>query len=147
MILFNFLGGSIYNGNTLKITSVHKEDRGTYYCFADNEVGRGDRRSVNLEIEFPPVITVPRSRMSQAVRNDIDLECHIEAYPPPQVSRELFQSFFSSSTVNTPQLKSLMLFVFQYRSYGSKTISFYPTEWSIKFQISQRQMSKYKYLL
>lgn len=75
-------------------------------------MGKGDRRSVNLEIEFPPVITVPRSRMSQAVRNDIDLECHVEAYPPPQVSRELFQSFFllrplnrlTLTLVNTPQL-------------------------------------------
>lgn len=64
---------------------MHKEDRGTYYCFAENGVGRGDRRNVNLEIEFPPVITVTRQRVSQALKNDVDLECHVESFPPPQV--------------------------------------------------------------
>lgn len=43
-------GGSTYNGNVMKIHSVSKEDRGTYYCFADNDVGKGDRRNVNLEV-------------------------------------------------------------------------------------------------
>jgi hypothetical protein len=43
-------GGNIYSGNVMKIHSVSKEDRGTYYCFADNDVGKGDRRNVNLEV-------------------------------------------------------------------------------------------------
>lgn len=37
--------------NVLKITPVHKEDRGTYYCIADNGVSRGDIRNINLEVE------------------------------------------------------------------------------------------------
>ncbi|KAG5679338.1 hypothetical protein PVAND_008910 [Polypedilum vanderplanki] len=78
-------GGNTYNGNILKIHSVHKEDRGTYYCFADNGVGKGDRRNINLEIEFSPVITTPRKRVGQALNHDQDLECHVEAYPPPQI--------------------------------------------------------------
>lgn len=49
------------------------------------KVGKGDRRNVNLEIEFSPVITVPRQKLGQALRYDIDLECHVEAYPPPQI--------------------------------------------------------------
>lgn len=84
--VFRFLlGGSVYNGNVMKIHAVSKEDRGTYYCFADNGVGKGDRRNVNLEIEFSPVITVPRPTLSQALNYDMDLECHVEAYPPPQI--------------------------------------------------------------
>jgi neuronal growth regulator 1 len=79
------LGGSIYNGNRLQIKSVNKQDRGTYYCFAENGVGRGDRRNVNLEIEFSPVITVPRPKVGQALNYAADLECHVEAYPPPQI--------------------------------------------------------------
>jgi len=78
-------GGSVYVGNILKINSVQKEDRGTYYCVADNQVSKGDRRNINLEVEFAPVITVPRPRLGQALQYDMDLECHIEAYPPPAV--------------------------------------------------------------
>ncbi|XP_026466917.1 lachesin-like [Ctenocephalides felis] len=78
-------GGSIYRGNMLKINAVHKEDRGTYYCVAENGVGKGARRNINLEVEFTPVITVPRPRLGQALQYDMDLECHVEAYPPPAV--------------------------------------------------------------
>ncbi|XP_072948671.1 lachesin [Epargyreus clarus] len=79
-------GGSIYRGNILKVTSVHKEDRGTYYCVAENGVGKGARRNINLEVEFAPVVTVPRPRLGQALQYDMDLECHVEAYPPPAIS-------------------------------------------------------------
>ncbi|XP_050358593.1 lachesin [Nymphalis io] len=79
-------GGSIYRGNILKMNSVHKEDRGTYYCVAENGVGRGARRNINLEVEFAPVVTVPRPRLGQALQYDMDLECHVEAYPPPAIT-------------------------------------------------------------
>ncbi|XP_050588764.1 lachesin-like isoform X2 [Bombus affinis] len=78
-------GGSIYRGNTLKISTIHKEDRGTYYCVAENGVGRGARRNINVEVEFAPVITAPRPRLGQALQYDMDLECHVEAYPPPAI--------------------------------------------------------------
>ncbi|XP_021944629.1 lachesin isoform X2 [Folsomia candida] len=79
-------GGSIYRGNVLHILSVKKEDRGTYYCVAENTVGRGARRNIALEVEFPPDITVPRPRVGQALQYDMDLECHIVAYPPPAIT-------------------------------------------------------------
>ncbi|KOX69521.1 Lachesin [Melipona quadrifasciata] len=84
-------GGSIYrtlknySGNTLKIPAIRKEDRGTYYCVAENGVGRGARRNINVEVEFAPVITAPRPRLGQALQYDMDLECHVEAYPPPAI--------------------------------------------------------------
>lgn len=74
-----------YSGNTLKIPSIRKEDRGTYYCVAENGVGRGARRNINVEVEFAPVITAPRPRLGQALQYDMDLECHVEAYPPPAI--------------------------------------------------------------
>lgn len=79
-------GGSISRGNILKISSIRKEDRGTYYCVAENGVGRGARRNINVEVEFSPVITAPRPRLGQALQYDMDLECHVEAYPPPAIS-------------------------------------------------------------
>ncbi|CAH1129653.1 unnamed protein product [Ceutorhynchus assimilis] len=81
-------GGSIYRGNQLKIRSIRKEDRGTYYCVAENGVGRGTKRNIAVEVEFKPVVTVPRPRLGQALQYDMDLECHVEAYPPPAITWE-----------------------------------------------------------
>ncbi|XP_012247255.1 lachesin-like, partial [Bombus impatiens] len=74
------IGGLTYHGNILKIPIIHKEDCGTYYCIAENGVGHEARRNISVEVEFAPVITIPRPR--QALLHDMDLECHIEAYPP-----------------------------------------------------------------
>lgn len=38
-----------------------------------------------MEVEFAPVITAPRPRLGQALQYDMDLECHVEAYPPPAI--------------------------------------------------------------
>ncbi|KAJ8916643.1 hypothetical protein NQ315_000288 [Exocentrus adspersus] len=81
-------GGSIYRGNVLKIKKIRKEDRGTYYCVAENGVGRGTKRNIAVEVEFAPVVTVPRPRLGQALQFDMDLECHVEAYPPPAITWE-----------------------------------------------------------
>ncbi|CAH0384372.1 unnamed protein product [Bemisia tabaci] len=78
-------GASIYRGNVLKIANITKDDRGTYYCTAENGVGRGAGRHIAVEVEFPPSVKVVRPRLGQALQYDMDLECHIEAYPPPAV--------------------------------------------------------------
>jgi hypothetical protein len=72
-------------GNILKIATITKEDRGTYYCVAENGVGKGARRNIAVEVEFAPVINVPKPRLGQALQYDMDLECHVEAYPPPAI--------------------------------------------------------------
>ncbi|XP_060843877.1 lachesin-like [Rhopalosiphum padi] len=78
-------GVSIYRGNILTIPAITKEDRGTYYCVAENGVGKGARRNIAIEVEFAPVITVSKPRLGQALQYDMDLECHVEAYPPPAI--------------------------------------------------------------
>lgn len=76
----------ISRGNVLKIAKIQKEDRGTYYCVAENGVGKGARRNIAVEVEFAPVISAPRPRLGQALQYDMDLECHVEAYPPPAIT-------------------------------------------------------------
>lgn len=70
----------------MKILAIKKEDRGTYYCVAENGVGRGSRRNINVEVEFPPTIIAPRPRLGQALQYDMDLECHVEAFPLAAIS-------------------------------------------------------------
>merc|ERR1719322_1012768 len=76
---------SVFKGNILRIANVTKDNRGTYYCVATNVVGQGARRNVDVEVEFAPVLKIPRKRLGQALQFDMDLECHIEAYPPPAI--------------------------------------------------------------
>ena len=47
------------------IHNLKKEDRGMYYCVATNGVTEGTRRNVAVEVEFPPVISVPRPDVRQ----------------------------------------------------------------------------------
>lgn len=68
-----------------KIETVTKEDRGLYFCTADNGVGPPAKRSVNFEVEFAPSISVPRPKVAQALDYNIELECRVEAYPAPTV--------------------------------------------------------------
>ncbi|XP_037822181.1 LOW QUALITY PROTEIN: lachesin [Lucilia sericata] len=116
-----------YVGNILKIKSVKKEDRGTYYCVADNGVSVGDRRNINLEVEFAPVITVPRPRLGQALQYDMDLECHIEAYPPPaivwmkddiQLSNNQHYSISHFATADEYTDSTLRVITIEKRQYG-----------------------------
>jgi neuronal growth regulator 1 len=39
-----------------------------------------------LEIEFAPVVEVARPRVEQALQYDMDLHCHVVAYPPPAIT-------------------------------------------------------------
>ncbi|XP_058467363.1 lachesin-like [Malaya genurostris] len=80
------IGGQVFNGNVLSLSSLTKEDRGTYLCLADNGVGRPDSRTINLEVEFSPVISIPRPKVAQATEYDIELECVVQAFPSPSIS-------------------------------------------------------------
>ncbi|GFQ71274.1 lachesin [Trichonephila clavata] len=103
-------GGVVYRGNILAIHNISKHDRGTYYCIADNGVGKGARRHVGVEVEFAPVVYVPKGRYKQALGYDMDLYCQIEAYPEPSIlwlkdqqqifdnQREHFITTFSSES-------------------------------------------------
>jgi len=77
--------GLIYKGNVLVIEKVERKHRGTYYCVASNVVGTGARRNIDVEVEHTPSIRIPRKRLGQALQFDMDLECQIDAYPPPAI--------------------------------------------------------------
>lgn len=79
-------GGVVAKGNTITIYNATKDDRGIYYCIADNSVGRAARRSVGVEIEFAPQVNLVRAKYQQAVGYPAELHCSIEASPAPDIS-------------------------------------------------------------
>ena len=84
--LINFLSQFLHINYYLSdILYIRKEHRGTYFCVATNVVGQGARRNIDVEVEFSPIMKIPRARVGQALQFDMDLECHIEAYPPPAI--------------------------------------------------------------
>lgn len=78
-------GGAVYYGNILTIFNISKNDRGTYYCIADNGVAKGARRNIGVEVEFAPVVKAERFRYGQALQYTMDLLCRVEAFPSPSV--------------------------------------------------------------
>lgn len=44
-------GSAMIIGNSFTIQNITKDDRGTYYCIADNGVGKGARRNIGIEVE------------------------------------------------------------------------------------------------
>lgn len=72
-------------GNSLQLNNVTKNDRGTYYCVADNGVIPGSRRAISVEVEFKPFIRVGRPRYGQALNYEAVLHCHVEAFPSPTI--------------------------------------------------------------
>ena len=79
-------GGHYFNGTVLRINQVSVQDRGIYYCIADNGIEKPARRTVNFEVEFPPKISVPRPRVAQAVGYDIEMECKVESFPAAEIA-------------------------------------------------------------
>lgn len=77
--------GAVYRGSHLILGNVTKDDRGTYYCVADNGVSSGSRRSVGVEIEFIPHVSIERPRYGQALQYNAILQCHIESFPSPSI--------------------------------------------------------------
>jgi len=80
-------GGIIYRGNRLRIHSVKKEDRGTYFCVADNQVGKAAKRHISLEVEFSPHIDDEQAEklVQQALGFEVGLTCSVEAFPPATI--------------------------------------------------------------
>lgn len=81
-------GGIIYRGNRLKIHSVKKEDRGTYFCVADNGVGRPAKRHIALEVEFKPTFVDESQEqvVGQEFGYSVTIVCVVEAFPPASIT-------------------------------------------------------------
>ncbi|XP_068082075.1 uncharacterized protein [Anabrus simplex] len=70
-------------GHTHNITRVNRKHMGTYLCIADNGIPPAANKTFNLEVHFPPLITIQNQLVGVANGSTAVLECDIEAYPDP----------------------------------------------------------------
>lgn len=78
-------GNSKYMGSVLTLVSVQPQDRGLYYCQAENGIGGPHRAAVQVQVQFKPVLRTLRPRVAQATGYDIEMQCIVEAYPAPEI--------------------------------------------------------------
>ncbi|EDW81791.1 uncharacterized protein Dwil_GK12252 [Drosophila willistoni] len=78
-------GGHLLAEPTLRIKTVHRMDRGGYFCIAQNGEGQPDRRLIRVEVEFRPQIAVQRPKIAQMISHAVELECSVQGYPAPTV--------------------------------------------------------------
>jgi hypothetical protein len=88
-----------------EITSVGREDRGTYRCFAENitpinRIRQTAEAFVTLTIDFPPTITCDTYVIYQVpdIHADAEVTCTVEGYPLNNVRWYFSQKDFNIET-------------------------------------------------
>ena len=81
----NFFAVDQFNGSTMVIPKVARNDLGAYLCIADNGVPPIMSKRVFLYVQFPPKIKISRQLVGVVMGNTIKIVCHISSYPPPLV--------------------------------------------------------------
>lgn len=93
---------AVFYGSTLEISSIGKEDRGTYKCYAENitpinKLKQSAEAYVTVTIDFPPSITCDTDVVYQVpnINADAEINCVIEGFPLNNVRWYFFQQDFN----------------------------------------------------
>lgn len=70
-----------FSGNILEIPGILEKDRGSYFCCAQNNVGKGVRHIVRVDMLFAPIITISKTKVGQLQHREAKITCHIDSYP------------------------------------------------------------------
>lgn len=96
---------AVLYSETFEITSVSREDRGTYRCFAENltpinKIRQTAEAFVTLTIDFPPTITCDTYNIYQVpnIHADAEVTCTVEGYPLNNVRWYFSQKDFNIET-------------------------------------------------
>ncbi|XP_015606035.1 lachesin isoform X3 [Cephus cinctus] len=69
------------NGEVLHIVKISRLHMGAYLCIASNEVPPSVSSRVEIRVQFPPMLSIPNQLEAAYIGQDVNLECHTEAYP------------------------------------------------------------------
>ncbi|KAK7788319.1 hypothetical protein R5R35_007343 [Gryllus longicercus] len=80
-INYNGENVNVVDGEVLQITKVSRLHMGAYLCIASNGVPPSISKRVVLRVQFPPMLSIPNQLEGAYLGQDVQLECHTEAYP------------------------------------------------------------------
>lgn len=96
---------AVYYGSKFEITSVDKQDRGTYKCYAENitpvnKIKQSSEAFVTVTIDFSPTITCDSDIIYQVsdINADAEISCTVEGYPLNNVRWYFYQQNFNIET-------------------------------------------------
>ncbi|GLH15066.1 Lachesin, partial [Gryllus bimaculatus] len=81
MRVFLAVAVNVVDGEVLQITKVSRLHMGAYLCIASNGVPPSISKRVVLRVQFPPMLSIPNQLEGAYLGQDVQLECHTEAYP------------------------------------------------------------------
>jgi len=76
----------VERGAGLVLSSVTREDEGTYICTASNGVGSPASASTSLTVLYPPEIELETNRVHSGINKEAHLTCRVQGNPEPIVS-------------------------------------------------------------
>ncbi|XP_063230542.1 lachesin-like [Bacillus rossius redtenbacheri] len=71
----------MFSGDTLFLMKIDRTQMGAYMCIASNDIPPAVSKRISLHINFPPVVKVPNQLLGAPFGTDVQLECHVEAFP------------------------------------------------------------------
>ncbi|XP_058791313.1 uncharacterized protein LOC131664328 isoform X2 [Phymastichus coffea] len=72
-------------GNSLNLSSVHREDMGNYTCTADNGIPPSSTRKYRLTVKYGPLIRIRSPVLRVRGGSSASLECEVDANPRPEL--------------------------------------------------------------
>jgi len=69
----------------LTLSSVSRDDSGVYTCSADNGVGQPDSATINLTVQYSPLIKVDEENIPSGPGNKVTINCQVSGEPRPSV--------------------------------------------------------------
>ncbi|XP_071449936.1 lachesin-like [Hetaerina americana] len=80
-ISYNGKNVNVIDGEVMTVTRVSRLHMGAYLCIASNGVPPSISKRVLLRVQFPPMLWIQNQLEGAYLGQDVNLECHTEAYP------------------------------------------------------------------
>ncbi|XP_019940994.1 opioid-binding protein/cell adhesion molecule isoform X1 [Paralichthys olivaceus] len=115
----------VMEGENLELTTITKEESGSYECIASNDISSPDVRTVQVTVNYPPFISKARSTGTPVGQKGV-LQCEASAVPRADFEwykedRRLFNGLNGVKIENQGKQSMLVFFNVSEEDYGNYT--------------------------